>query len=274
MKMKNMFWLVFLFLLAPAVLAGGVYTIFSPVGVEQTEFSISTTTSVNFTWSLNVTDDALDPGNSLNCTVMNTSGSSANNYSQLLVSFNVTNGTIINKSLALKDGIRSWWYINCTTRGLTGNANSTYLTSTSAVNVDTNYFNVPLGQSPGVINLSYDTGSAKFKGQITADNVTIKGTLTTANFTVTGLTSISGIVNALEVNTTNLTVTGFVDGNLTLGTNYTNMGVQAAFIALYNNSATWETCTYSYPPYGQIRLNQSSGRFHACNGTVWARLNT
>lgn len=170
MKMKCK-TIIFLFIITFCVLAiptyaDFVYDIRSPIGGDQVEYSILTTTSVNISWVINTTNTTLDPGNSMNCTAYNRS-SIDNNFTAMFDDINVTNSTFANRTVTVNDGNRVYWYINCSTRSLDGNANVSLISAERVFDVDLDYFTLSLGLgSP--INLSLDKGNIVVNGTITA----------------------------------------------------------------------------------------------------------
>ena len=97
-----------LFSVAESVGTGMIYDLLAPDAV-----SILASTSVNFSWIVNLTGGFLNPGDQLECAVNNRS-SSAGNYS-VLFKANVTNATFYNRSVTMTADDLHWWNINCTT---------------------------------------------------------------------------------------------------------------------------------------------------------------
>ena len=199
----------------PLVFSEVTYDLFS-----QDAYAILTTTSVNFSWNVSFTNVSLDLGNSLNCSVWNRS-SSGGVASQLFADLNVTNATFANRTASLAEG-RTYWYINCSTRGLNGNENLSFKSDERVLDIDLDYFTLSLGAN-SVINFTLDTGKIVASNNIsTSQHLFVTGNITTsagikASANITTLADISalGVVTGSKVG---------VNASLPLGKTFTVFG--------------------------------------------------
>jgi len=145
--------------------------------------------TVNFTWRANLTGGFLNPGDELECALLNRS-SSAGNYS-VLFKDNMTNGTIYNQTFDVKTSERHHWKVNCSTP-VTQPGYISQLSETRLFDVyeDEVYFKYGIGFFDK-INFTLNTGDFQFAGFGTigmnlsiAGNLTIGTEITPSNITM------------------------------------------------------------------------------------------
>ena len=220
----------------------------------QDEYAILTQRAVNFSFVINVTNTTLDSGLSMNCTVYNRS-SITGGFSKLFVPMNVTNSTFVNRTITLTPG-RTYWYINCTTRGEDETpivTNATFISDERVLDIDLDYFTLSLGVG-GVINFSLDSGNATFKDYVRVGRLGI------------------GTVAEGQSNPFVTVGSGNFTGNLTMGGNTTFSGIRQTFIQFYNMSPNIFDCTADYE--SMILYNATEGTWIGCGKDLkWKKLN-
>ena len=198
-----------------------LFTVSEPVGetflfelLNPGAVVILPSTSVNFSWIVNLTEGFLDTGEQIECGLYNRSSDSAG-YSQLFRA-NMTNGTFYNRTVTMVKDNLHWWFVNCTTP---------FPTNPPVGLSDTRIFEI----IEDAIFYKYSIGNfSTFNITLTTGNTQIAGNLSVAGGTlfIDSLNKRAGIgtiVPAVKLHVLgNTTITG---GNLIVGsvTDVTNV---------------------------------------------------
>ena len=146
------------------LLTGIVWAGFTFPGIphKPTDGTVLTSTSVNFSFMINNTES--NGANYWTVAIINTSDRLNDSSFTTLFRINATNATMINRTIAMADGKRTYWKLNIT------NSSSTSVPSPRYIfNVDAQYFKLSFGTQK-MINFSLDSGNASFASGLTLGN--------------------------------------------------------------------------------------------------------
>ena len=204
-----------LFTVSESVGDSFIYELLNPAAV-----SILASTSVNFSWIVNLTNGFLDPGEQLECGLYNKSSLNAN-YS-ILFKANITNATFFNQTVTVTADELHWWFVNCTTP-LTQSNPISGLSDTRIFEViaDAVYYRYGIGFFDK-INFTLNTGDFQLAGDMSIDGGTM--------FVDSG-------TNMVGIGTVSPTSKLNVIGNTNI-TGYTNLGSDAPAIKLKKITGT------------------------------------
>lgn len=163
MSRKSILTILVLVIMSSFVLAASFNNQLFP-----TAFTTLTSTSVNFSTTFNQTGETAE--NHWSIKIYNSSDPSSTRLYQTLGIMNVTNGTMGNITLTLKDDTRTWWYMNVTNISV-----GAVLSDVRIFDVDADFLVFKFG-GYDKINFTVDRGDINISGKLRANNITLKAT--------------------------------------------------------------------------------------------------